>query len=117
MKKYIWLMVLVGLLMIPVLSIAEDSYKYSGAKTADAIISNTPGRFRGLIVIADGTTGCSVSIHDSLTNAGAKIVPTFTVAAGEKTGGGLWPFPVSVNTAIFADMTTTGTCEYEVYYQ
>lgn len=117
MKKYIWLMVMVAFLMVPVLSIAEDTYKYSGAKTADAIISTVPGRFMGLIVIADGTTACSVSIHDSLTNAGAKIVPTFTVAAGEKTGGGLWPFPIGVNTAIYADMGTTGTCEYEVYYQ
>ena len=113
MKKYI-----VALLVVLVMAsfvCAEDAYKYSGIKTADAIIAKGPGVFRGLIITPDGTNSCVVALHDSLDNSGAKVVPDFTVGAGvTDSAGGLWPFSVSFNTALYADMTSSG-CKFEVY--
>ena len=114
MKKYLF--VVLAMLLVVTAVYAQDAYKYSGAKTADAIISNTPGRLSGLIIIADGTNACKVSLHDSLTNAGAKVVADFTVAAGEITGGVMFPIPIGFSTALFADVTVTGTCTFGVYY-
>lgn len=115
MKKYLVIALLLAATVICSPLFAEDAYKYSGIKTADAIIANGPGVFRGLIITPDGTNSCVVALHDSLDNSGAKIVPDFTVAAGESnSAGGLWPFPVSFSTALYADMTSSG-CKYEVY--
>lgn len=114
MKKCLWFAVVTMLLMVGV-AYAEDAYKYSGIKTANAIIAKGPGVFRGLIITPDGTNSCVVAIHDSIDNSGPKITPDFTVEAGETNSAGVaWPFSISFNTALYADMTSSG-CKYEVY--
>lgn len=93
----------------------------SPVQTADAVIESMGfGGYGGIIITTDGTNSCSVTVYDNITNAGKVLdygtCPGYTVSGQENTCKGLFPWPVKWDRGIYADMTTSGTCSYIIFY-
>lgn len=106
--------------IIMVTSCFAGSYSainFSDLKTEDALIHTGKGMFNALTITGDGATSCSVRLYNKTTSTGATIWKHTVSANTSDTVGVVLPFPVPFDLGIYADMETTGTCSYEIYYQ
>jgi Na+/H+ antiporter NhaA len=91
---------------------------YSGLKTDDAVILAAKGGLNAINITADGTNACEVKIYNNVSAASGDVIWYHKVSAGVgDTLGVVLPFMIPFSTGAYADMTTLGTCSYEVYYQ
>jgi hypothetical protein len=97
---------------------AQQGWKYSGSKSADALIWVGPGTFGGIAIATDGTNAVTVSIYDVATaTTGALIVPTFVVPTSSVDRVRSFFWPIHFENGIYVDVTCAGTVGYEIYFQ
>ena len=121
MKKLIAVLILMFIAM-PAAAFEPPSYAlYSGVYTADqASIVSVPGYFYGIAVMTDGTNNCTVVTYDNTAASGTnKLHPDWVVTTSGTDRAKVYapPSPVAYNTGISVDITTSGTCSYQVLYR
>jgi len=122
MKKFLCLALLAVFLALPVYAYSPADYAdYSSVYTADQTsIVAAPGYFFGLAVMTDGTNSCTIVTYDNTANSGSnKLHPDWvvTTSATERAKVFSPSVPVAFNTGISVDITTAGTCSYQVLYR
>lgn len=91
----------------------------SGEKTADTAILSSAGYFSGIVVETDGTNTCTVVLYDNTAGSGTKIAPDWIVQTSSTNKYATLGFDpmVAIDNGIYVDITTAGTCTFEVYYR
>jgi hypothetical protein len=97
-----------------VASAQERIVQRSGSKTADATVVSGVGDFHGIMVVTDGTNTCTVAIAGT---GGTALMPTVIVPAAASYGMAYsFSPPIIYRDDVVVDITTSGTCTYDVYY-
>lgn len=114
-----WVVVLALITLCAGVALAGRSVVRS-IKTADAGITTGSGEFMGFIITPDGTNDVTLSIYDNTAGSGTKMLPTM-IFAGDG-GTQAWSVPGSDRgleyyTGIYADITTSGTVEYAIFFR
>ena len=86
----------------------------SAEKTADALIKTGSGTYGGMIVITDATNACTVKVYDN-TAASGRVLDDGTCVGATVTCKYLFPWPISFDNGVYADMTTSGTCTFIIF--
>lgn len=120
MKKYILIfasiVVLFAVNAIGQVSVQEDWNRYSGDKTADALIYEKKAVIKQIFIYTDGTS-CSVALYDNTSASGDIAFPALPCIGTN--GGCTTSMNVFVGKGIYADMTLVGgtTCTYNVHFK
>lgn len=110
--------IICGLVIILALcgtAFGEDYNLSSGNKTADALIYTGRAIVKQVFIITDGAQDCSVEIYGNTSAAGTVIYPALPCLAATKSCTA--PMNVIAPYGIYANMTTAGTCTYNVHYK
>lgn len=91
---------------------------YPSAKlTEDSIVLSDKGAWRGVLILPDGDTTCTVKIYDHASGAEGSPIWEHTVDSGSLDSKGVMlPFMFYVDNGIYADVTTLGTCSFYVFF-
>jgi hypothetical protein len=121
MKKYLFV------LMFIILSICYSTNSFSARydvvtitslKTADAVILASPGQLLGLLITPDTSNSCAIRLYNNTTEAsGSTIWYELVKSSDGVTSGPILPFPIPFSLGLYADITTSGTCNYQIIYQ
>lgn len=116
MKKVFCLAI--ALILMSGMAYAAEVQPRSGVKTADALVTTGSGTFAGILVVTDGSNTCTVTVYDNTSAASTKLMPTVIVPAAASYGMA-YAFnpPLPYYTGIYVDITTSGTCSFDVYFQ
>jgi hypothetical protein len=122
LKKLFFIsVVILGLVSIVWAYTPADYARYTAIYTTDqAGLKTTPGYFFGITVMTDGTNSCTVVTYDNTANSGTnKLHPDWvvTTSATDRAKTYSPPYPLAYNTGISVDITTSGTCSYQILYQ
>jgi|Deesub1362B_J571_1020462.scaffolds.fasta_scaffold08539_4 hypothetical protein len=104
------------LLVVPFHAQAMQYSFGSGKKTADSLIYSKACKLLGIMITTDGTNDVTVKIYDN-TSATGTVLPDIYVPASARTVYVEWVYPRWMNNGIYVDVTTSGTVQYEVYFQ
>ena len=97
---------------------AETIWPQKKAGTASAAIVAGKGRFGGIVVATDGTNSVTVDVRDATgAGAGDKLIPTTVITSSATDRIRAISVPQVFTTGIYVTITTSGTCEYIVYYE
>lgn len=120
MKKRIFSAIIVlAVLLVASTAMAQQErvVQASGVKTADALIATGVGYYHGIFVVTDGTNTCTVTVYDNTSAAGTKIMPSVIVPAAASYGMAYSFNPPRIfRTGLYIDITTSGTCTFDVDY-
>lgn len=84
--------------------------------TSTGVLSGE-GIFYGIIIKTDGTNDMTLSVYDSLSAAGTKLLPESTVINGSSRGVTIIDDAgLPVYTGIYVSIACAGTYSYQVYY-
>jgi len=101
-------------------SYAHADYSFqaiSSTKTADAVISDSSCFFKGMLVQPDGTNDVTITLYDNASAAsGSKVIATMTFAGDGGPQALTIPVRIKCTNGIYADITTSGTVEYSIFY-
>lgn len=87
----------------------------SGTLTADSAIATGKNRINAITVFSDGTNDATVDLYDN-TAASGTIVARGMCVGTSKINHIIFENPVKVENGIYADLTTSGTATYIVFY-
>ena len=118
MKSFIYglaIVLMFGTVVYAVDEVKVEPYKSSGDLSADALIYTGKAVVKQVFIVPDGTNNCSVKLYDKTSASGRVIFPALPCLG---TGSGCTTdLNVLAETGIYADMTTVGTCPYNVHYK
>ena len=97
---------------------AETIWPQKKVGTASAAIVSGKGRFGGIVVATNGTNSVTVDVRDATgAGAGDKLIPTTVITSSATDRIRAISVPQVFTTGIYVTITTSGTCEYIVYYE
>jgi hypothetical protein len=115
MKRLIGIILMVAL-MAAGSAFADDKSRTSGKKTADATVYAASAELYGITVNTDGTNDCVVVIYDNASAASGTVLDEFTILGADVSGRAYYD-ALNVINGIYVDITTSGTCSYQVHYK
>lgn len=124
MKKLVF--VLISLLS----SVAYAGYLPSPEYTDDALVTQSPGVFQGIVIATDGVHNVVISIYDHNSDdvlrkdgkkgtIGTKLLPTMEIPTSESDRYRIIFLPVDIDfkKGLYVDVTTSGIVRYIIYYK
>lgn len=93
-----------------------NSSKSSGAKIADGVILDQPGKLTSVILTGDGTNAATLLVYDNASAASGTLLASLSVDAGLVYESFCPHFPIDALNGIYIDIGGTGASAI-VHYQ
>lgn len=92
-------------LMVAVVSFAEDFAGTSGEQTSSTVICNRPCRLTAVTVITDGTNDATLKLYDHASAASGTVILEMTVVGANNYGGRNYVTPLMTVNGCYAEVS------------